>query len=141
MSQRRDRSKYLREWHKKNPDYYRDWYARNREKQKAKGQEYYKKNRKRILAYRRLHPEPRLRHLQKNRDWLASLKNKPCVDCGKRYPPYVMDFDHVRGKKLFNIGRDLKNRARKILLAEIAKCDLVCANCHRERTSQRRQYG
>ncbi len=44
-----------------------------------------------------------------------------------------MDFDHVRGKKLFNIANG-RYRTWKSVIIEIAKCDLVCANCHRIRT-------
>jgi len=53
-----------------------------------------------------------------------------------------MDFDHREGEeKLFNISALNANRWVSVaqLLAEIKKCDLVCANCHRERTHQRRQ--
>jgi hypothetical protein len=49
-----------------------------------------------------------------------------------------MDFDHVRGEKLFVIGEHVR-RAHNDLLMEIAKCELVCANCHRVRTEQRRK--
>lgn len=63
----------------------------------------------------------------------AAKLGKPCQDCGQTFPPYVMDFDHVpeRGVKKFNVG--LAKNLRQ-LAAEIAKCDLVCANCHRIRT-------
>ena len=65
-----------------------------------------------------------------------SVKNVPCMDCGIKYPPYVMQFDHVRGQKLFNIG--LRIDANEVTwTTEIAKCDIVCANCHAERTHQR----
>jgi len=47
-----------------------------------------------------------------------------------------MEFDHVRGKKLFNLSKPPYNLKR--VAAEIAKCDLVCANCHRLRTASRR---
>ncbi len=47
-----------------------------------------------------------------------------------------MDFDHVHGKKLFTIGSGIV-RALKKVMNEIAKCDLVCANCHRVRTYKR----
>ncbi|MDQ3748589.1 MAG: hypothetical protein M3367_06190 [Acidobacteriota bacterium] len=60
------------------------------------------------------------------------MKNRPCADCEKTYPPYVMDFDHTENK-LFTIGAGLHNYHKKVI-AEIAKCDVVCANCHRERT-------
>src|SRR5690349_12006022 len=65
---------------------------------------------------------------------IKELKNKPCMDCGKFYPPYVMDFDHVRGEKKFDLSR-LSGKA--VTLKEITKCELVCANCHRIRTHLR----
>lgn len=62
-------------------------------------------------------------------------KDKPCMDCGVRYPPYVMDFDHRDpGTKKFNIALVNKISSVKALIEEIAKCDVVCSNCHRERT-------
>jgi len=62
-------------------------------------------------------------------------KNRPCADCGVRYPYYVMDFDHVRGGKRFNVSEGAASQVTvENLLEEIAKCDVVCANCHRERT-------
>lgn len=70
---------------------------------------------------------------------VTAAKVKPCTDCGRPYPPYVMDFDHVRGVKEFEIGTA---RTRHVsiehLLAEIAKCEVVCSNCHRQRTYDRR---
>ena len=67
------------------------------------------------------------------------LKDKPCADCRKKYPPYVMDFDHREGEeKSFLISKYAGRVSRKRLLAEAAKCDVVCANCHRERTHQRK---
>lgn len=62
---------------------------------------------------------------------------RPCSDCGNKYPPEAMDFDHVRGPKAFNIG-NARSVALKALAVEIAKCDLVCATCHRLRTCERR---
>ncbi len=75
------------------------------------------------------------RHKAKMRALLLSLKEgKPCIDCEKVYPTYVMDFDHRnRSEKRFNVSR-AGLVSERVLLAEIAKCDLVCANCHRERT-------
>ena len=71
-------------------------------------------------------------------DVIRAAKAKPCMDCGIEYPPYVMDFDHVRGEKKFNIARATKDKpSMEVLLAEIEKCDPVCANCHRIRTHER----
>jgi hypothetical protein len=70
-------------------------------------------------------------------DYLVELKSStPCMDCGNIYPYYVMDFDHVRGEKSFNIGNSSNQSSLTRIKEEIEKCDLVCANCHRIRTHQ-----
>lgn len=70
-------------------------------------------------------------------DKIAALKQEPCADCKQKFNPWQMDFDHVTGVKLFDIASGYQQRAWKAILDEIAKCELVCANCHRERTHQR----
>jgi 5-methylcytosine-specific restriction endonuclease McrA len=66
---------------------------------------------------------------------IQALRARACMDCGRRFPFYVMDFDHrVPGEKAFEITRMLGRTSTEDLLDEIAKCDIVCANCHRERT-------
>lgn len=68
---------------------------------------------------------------------IKNSKNGPCMDCGVQYPFYIMDFDHRPGEvKCFGLG-DAESRSTAKILAEIDKCDLVCANCHRERTFNR----
>lgn len=68
------------------------------------------------------------------REVVAKAKNRPCMDCDQTFPPYVMDFDH-RGDKDGNVA-DMVQRSVSVqrLTTEIAKCDVVCANCHRIRT-------
>lgn len=63
-------------------------------------------------------------------------KNQPCADCGNVYPSYVMDFDHREpDQKRGNISLMVTScNSKRILLEEIAKCEVVCSNCHRERT-------
>lgn len=74
----------------------------------------------------------------KRRALMATLKGKPCADCDVTYPYYVMQFDHRDPSlKLFEVGRK-RLCAMPALLAEIEKCDVVCANCHAERTHRRR---
>jgi hypothetical protein len=63
------------------------------------------------------------------------LRAHPCVDCGEG-DPLVLEFDHLRDKA-FNISEGLVDRGWQAVLAEIAKCEVVCANCHRRRTAQR----
>jgi hypothetical protein len=62
-------------------------------------------------------------------------KSIPCVDCGCIYPYYVMDFDHRDAQdKCFTIGQLGFCSSERRLRNEIAKCDVVCSNCHRIRT-------
>jgi hypothetical protein len=71
--------------------------------------------------------------------YLRDLKTKtPCVDCGINYPYYVMDFDHVRGQKHANVMELVSTLSKKKIDEEIAKCEIVCSNCHRIRTHVRR---
>src|SRR5574343_701649 len=64
------------------------------------------------------------------------LADHPCVDCGES-DPVVLEFDHVRGTKKFCVGVAAGQRySVKRLLAEIEKCEVRCANCHRRRTSR-----
>lgn len=59
------------------------------------------------------------------------------MDCGGRFPYYVMDLDHLRDKK-FNLS-DVSRHAHSIVKVkkEIEKCEVVCSNCHRVRTFTR----
>ncbi len=68
---------------------------------------------------------------------IASLKTGPCVDCEVSYPHYVMQWDHVRGNKVNSISNLATRGSWKAIEEEIAKCELVCGNCHAERTWQR----
>lgn len=69
---------------------------------------------------------------------ITKAKSKPCMDCKIIYPPYVMDFDHRDGtKKEFNLSFGRFTGLRRVT-KEMAKCDIVCANCHRIRTHNRR---
>lgn len=69
---------------------------------------------------------------------IAKIKDVPCMDCGIKYPPYVMDFDHRNPyDKKMNISR-VGQWGIKTLLEEVKKCDIVCSNCHRIRTNNRK---
>jgi len=72
---------------------------------------------------------------------VAMLKAAPCMDCHQIFPSCVMDFDHRPGEvKSFEL-KTSKMVTYKLatVMTEIAKCDLVCANCHRVRTARRRR--
>jgi hypothetical protein len=70
------------------------------------------------------------------------MKSVPCMDCGGSFPPWVMDFDHVRGEKIGNVSALLNNGCGwEKIKQEIDKCDIVCSNCHRMRTYSRLHEG
>ena len=72
-------------------------------------------------------------------DYIRQLKsNSPCIDCKVSYPYYVMDFDHVRGVKHKNVSELISTLSKKKIDLEIAKCEIVCSNCHRIRTHMRK---
>src|SRR5579872_2409404 len=78
--------------------------------------------------------DSKLRH-DRLRNIIIAGKQKPCADCTKEYPWYVMDYDHVRGIKEFDLSKAASMRLSEIrILNEIAKCEVVCSNCHLERT-------
>jgi len=62
-----------------------------------------------------------------------------CHDCGWAKWARGLDWDHVRGVKVTTIARMIANgRPWPEIETEMAKCELVCANCHRIRTCERR---
>jgi hypothetical protein len=68
--------------------------------------------------------------------WLLEyFESHPCIDCGET-DPVVLEFDHLRDKA-FDVGQALPYRNWSSILAEIEKCEVVCANCHRRRTARR----
>jgi len=60
-----------------------------------------------------------------------------CADCGYKAHSAALDFDHVRGVKRYALARNFLRKLEDVL-EEIKKCEVVCANCHRVRTAQRR---
>ena len=61
-------------------------------------------------------------------------KSHPCTDCGEA-DPIVLEFDHL-GDKSYNVS-SMVDHSMKMIQKEIAKCEVVCANCHRRRTAKR----
>jgi hypothetical protein len=72
----------------------------------------------------------------RRRKIIDKIKMQPCADCKIQYPPCVMDFDHISGVKAFNISKVTTYSLERVL-EEIAKCEIVCSNCHRLRTYTR----
>jgi hypothetical protein len=59
-----------------------------------------------------------------------------CADCGYAEHFAALEFDHVEGGKVANVSA-LVGKRWDVIEAEIAKCEVVCANCHRIRTVER----
>jgi hypothetical protein len=71
---------------------------------------------------------------------MSHLQSHPCVDCGET-DPLVLQFDHRDGTmKVDAVGRMVNRANWSSLLAEIAKCDVRCANCHRLRTAEHARW-
>lgn len=67
------------------------------------------------------------------------LNSRGCVTCGEK-DIRCLDFDHKDpSTKVFNIGEGYLKKESD-LVNEIAKCDIVCANCHRKKTSKDYSY-
>ena len=78
---------------------------------------------------------------KKAKEIILEAKSAPCIDCGKIFPDYVMDFDHINpGIKIAPVSIMIgKPYSIKRILEEMAKCELRCANCHRNKTHYEQQ--
>jgi hypothetical protein len=72
------------------------------------------------------------------REQVNASKNGPCTDCKRTFPPVCMDYDHRNPEEKREEIAQLvaKRHCWETIEAEIAKCDLVCACCHRLRTAK-----
>lgn len=93
---------------------------------------WYRKNLEKAKKDRKASKETRRKEMM---DYVGEyLKEHPCVDCGEK-DIQVLDFDHVRGKKLGNVSNMLAGvRSFETMKKEIEKCEVRCANCHRRKT-------
>jgi hypothetical protein len=66
------------------------------------------------------------------RNWLSSLKEgKPCQNCKQVYHPVVMDWHHRDPSLKIRGVAHFRPTNKQAVYEEIAKCDLLCSNCHR----------
>lgn len=109
---------------------------------KFRGRRCFECNYLRTKEWRKNNPEKVKEHgknrVVRNRKLLNDIKNVPCMDCNQSFPSYCMDFDHVSGEKKFQIGSRSATSSMTTLFKEMAKCEIVCANCHRKRTYMRK---
>ena len=86
---------------------------------------FYRKHRTRLI-------EERVTRKRGLKLWLRRLKRKlGCVRCGFRHPA-ALQFHHKKPEeKEFDICSGVLNgRSKEVLEREIAKCEILCANCH-----------
>ena len=80
--------------------------------------------------------QPRIR-LDRNKitrarkaEWVNNYKKQGCAKCGESRI-HVIDFHHIDPtQKKFDIG--IRQSSYELLMEEIAKCILLCSNCHRD---------
>jgi len=79
--------------------------------------------------------------LEKARKVYDYLISHPCIDCGER-DPIVLEFDHKDGrdKTLAVCLLVTRNCSWARIYAEIQKCEVRCANCHRRKTASNMGY-
>lgn len=75
----------------------------------------------------------------KVRKYIQEYKaGKRCADCKEDYPYWLLEFDHIGKDKNFNISEFSEHSTSiETIKEEINKCELVCCNCHRNRTFMR----
>ena len=72
----------------------------------------------------------------KKENFFKWVNTQSCVDCGIS-DIRVLEFDHVRGIKVGGIAQLLQSASKERFEAELAKCEVVCSNCHKIRTAKR----
>lgn len=79
--------------------------------------------------YKEKAKKARLKRQKQWRDFKATLA---CEQCGENRPP-TLDFHHSVGSKEFNISSAVLTYSISWdeAMAEVAKCIVLCANCHR----------
>ena len=61
-----------------------------------------------------------------------------CIDCGEKYPHFMLEFDHLPGyEKIASPNQLARTHSLEKAMQEIEKCEIVCANCHKIRTWNR----
>lgn len=96
--------------------------------------------------------DKRVYDVEKSRQWASLIMRRkravvnnyllthPCIDCGEA-DPVVLEFDHVKGTKVKAVSQMVANKAPdNLIIKEIEKCEVRCANCHRRVTAKRGKW-
>ena len=80
-----------------------------------------------------------VKSVENRENLIEYFKTHPCINCNE-HNPIVLDFDHRDEKeKKYGISKMIYDYNWETILEEINKCDVLCANCHRIKTSK--QFG
>ena len=80
-------------------------------------------------------------HIDHKIEFLQQYKmEKGCSVCGYNEIPQALEFDHIdRSKKKFGMNKAWKYKWSTIM-EELEKCVVLCANCHRKKTVEDKDY-
>ena len=120
----------------------RRWYQANKERMAAASLDRYRNNKEHYKATRAIYYEKNKHNTAAKkrsfRDQIDGIKlSAGCVDCGYREHPAALDFDHLdHTTKRTEVS---SCASMETALAEIAKCEVRCSNCHRIKTFNERK--
>lgn len=100
------------------------WNQLNRDRYNASWRRWYRANAKRKLAWQ-------YRRIEEVRVWFRELKKtKVCARCGETTVECLQFHHRDPSQKVLDVSATIARWSRERILAEIAKCDVLCANCH-----------
>lgn len=121
------------------PKYKRERYLRDKEKINARQRLYDSEHREERAEYQKQYREKHkalvylkrsIKRTTRKLEAIHHLGNK-CLKCGISYHHSVYDFHHVDQSEKEYLISDVINLSKEKFWAEIDKCQLLCANCHR----------
>ena len=102
------------------------------EKQKAAKRAYYERNKAVVKQVAKDRRNLIVKYIQEYK------QSRGCMDCKIDYPYWVLQFDHRPGEqKIGHVATMYRTHSLDVVKTEIEKCDVVCANCHADRTHGR----
>ena len=102
------------------------------EKQKAAQRMHYERNKELFSSRQRDRRSNVRKFIQQYKN-----ENNICTDCKISWPAHILQFDHLKDKSFTISGLGAKQKNIEDIKKEIAKCEIVCANCHAHRTFMR----
>lgn len=116
LSEFNKKGKYLQRYCRDcQKEYHKKWYSNNKKSVRKRCYRNAKRYKQEVIAY-----------------VAELLSNSECELCGNK-DFYCLEFDHLRDKKK-DVGSLMHTTTLRIVKEEIAKCRILCANCHKKET-------